>query len=421
MSEAGVRSIPLAPLASRQTASFVEHSPSTEIELKLRSTAGRRKLDRLARLERVVGREHREHRRQLRMDHPGALRHPADGEPVERDRGLLRLRVGGQDRLGRVWAARGRDRRRGVAQAAEHLLERQQRADHAGREDEHLLGVEVEQPSGLRRGRERIELAALAGGGVRDARVDHDRLRLGRREMLLRDDDRRREHLVDGEHRRPDGGHGRADDGEVEPLAADARVHAGGGEPLRGGDAHTSTPESRRPAVSGRPSARFAFCTAWPAAPLPRLSSAQTTMPGAGRAVGEDADLGSVRALDARELGREPLRQHRHGGRGGVRSVERVPQVRGRGHVTGGEQPPLHRQQVRDEADGEAERLRDLGRVLVRADLVRRDVLEHRGRVRRRLQRPPRAGDARLRVDDDCRPARSQSTSGASASRTAVA
>ena len=119
-----------------------------------------------------------------------------------------------------------------------HLLERQQRADHAGREDEHLLGIEVEQPSGLSGGRERIELAALAGRCVGDARVDHDRLRLGRREMLFRDDDRRGEHLVDGEHRGPDGGHGRADDGEVEPLAADAGVHAGGDEPLRGGDAH---------------------------------------------------------------------------------------------------------------------------------------------------------------------------------------
>ena len=43
VSDAGVRSIPLAPFASRQTASFVEHSPSTVIELKLRSTAGRRK------------------------------------------------------------------------------------------------------------------------------------------------------------------------------------------------------------------------------------------------------------------------------------------------------------------------------------------------------------------------------------------
>ena len=41
-SEAGVRSILLAPFASSRTESFVEHSPSTEIALKLASTAGRR-------------------------------------------------------------------------------------------------------------------------------------------------------------------------------------------------------------------------------------------------------------------------------------------------------------------------------------------------------------------------------------------
>ena len=165
-----------------------------------------------------------------------------------------------------------------VAQAGEHLVERQQHADHAGREDEHLLRVEVEQPARLGRGRERVELAALAGGRVRDARVDHDRLRLGDLEMLLRDDDRRGQHLVDGEHRRADRRHGRADDGEIEPLAPDARGDAGGDEALGRGDAHTSTPASRSPAVSGRPSARFAFCTACPAAPLPRLSIAQTTI-----------------------------------------------------------------------------------------------------------------------------------------------
>ena len=37
-----VVALPEAPFASRSTASFVEHSPSTEIALKLRSTAGRR-------------------------------------------------------------------------------------------------------------------------------------------------------------------------------------------------------------------------------------------------------------------------------------------------------------------------------------------------------------------------------------------
>ena len=40
---AGVRSTLLAPFASSTTASFVEHSPSTEIELNDASTAGRRK------------------------------------------------------------------------------------------------------------------------------------------------------------------------------------------------------------------------------------------------------------------------------------------------------------------------------------------------------------------------------------------
>ena len=56
---------------------------------------------------------------------------------------------------------------------------------------------------------------------------------------------------------------------------------------------------------------------------------------------------------------------------------------------------------MRRERDGEAEQLRDLGHVLMRADLVRRDVLEHEAGVRSGLQRPPGAGHARLGVDDD--------------------
>ena len=39
---------------------------------------GAQELDRLARLERIVGRDEREHRREVRVDHPGALRHAAD-------------------------------------------------------------------------------------------------------------------------------------------------------------------------------------------------------------------------------------------------------------------------------------------------------------------------------------------------------
>src|SRR5262249_18064079 len=44
------------------------------------------------------------------------------------------------------------------------------------------------------------------------------------------------------------------------------------------GTAHGAIPLADSPAVSGRPSIRLAHWRAWPAAPLPRLSSADTTM-----------------------------------------------------------------------------------------------------------------------------------------------
>src|SRR5205814_2621687 len=61
-------------------------------------------------------------------------------------------------------------------------------------------------------------------------------------------------------------------------LLANAAVHTARNETVSRRHAHTRTPVSRSPRVSSRPSARFAFWTAWPAAPLPRLSSAQTTI-----------------------------------------------------------------------------------------------------------------------------------------------
>src|SRR5207248_4522518 len=52
--------------------------------------------------------------------------------------------------------------------------------------------------------------------------------------------------------------------------------YPGGAEACRRRDAdvHGATPSALRPAVSGKPSIRLAFWTAWPAAPLPRLSIA---------------------------------------------------------------------------------------------------------------------------------------------------
>ena len=167
-----------------------------------RVDGGAEEVDRLALRERVVGRDDGEHRRQVGVDHPAALRHPADGEAgAVGDRGL-RVRVRGEDRVGRVGAALDRERGRGIDEPGAHAVERQRRADHAGGEDEHLLGVEVEEPGGLGGGAERVELAALAGERVRDAAVDHDRLRLRQLEVRLRDEDGRGLDAVLRPHRR---------------------------------------------------------------------------------------------------------------------------------------------------------------------------------------------------------------------------
>ena len=186
-SVAAVRSTPLSPFASRMTASFVEHSPSTEILLKLWSTARLRKPCALVGRQRVVGGDDREHRREVRVDHPGTLRHPADREAAAPHDRLLGARVGGQDRLRRVAAAVRREPRSRPRPASSFGIGSFD-PDHAGREHEHLLGVEPEQRRGLGRRRERVQLALLAGRRVGDAGVDHDRLRLGLGQVRLRDE-----------------------------------------------------------------------------------------------------------------------------------------------------------------------------------------------------------------------------------------
>ena len=173
---------PLAPFASRITVSFVEQSPSTVIALNVSSTAGR-EARRLARLERVVGRDDREHRREVGVDHPGALRHPADGEAVARRERLLRLRVGGHDRVRRLVPAVVGERGDGSVDARQQPVHRQLHADHAGREHEHLLGRDAEQRGRMRGRGDRVRVAGRAGRGVRDARVDDDRLRIGGGEL----------------------------------------------------------------------------------------------------------------------------------------------------------------------------------------------------------------------------------------------
>ena len=213
------------------------------------------------------------------MDHPRALRHPADDEAVPGDARLLRPAIRREDRpRGVVPGIRGEERS-GVAHAGEHSLHGQRHADHARREDDHLLGGEPERVGRLDGRRLGIRDSPRTRRGVGDARVHDDGLRLGPLEMPLRDDHGGREHAIRRPHRGTDGRLDRAHEREIEARPPDAGADPRRHEAARSGDAHqTRTPESRRPVVSSSPKRRLTFCTACPAAPLPRLSSAQRTI-----------------------------------------------------------------------------------------------------------------------------------------------
>src|SRR6185295_2694812 len=126
----------------------------------------------------------------------------------------------------------------------------------------------------------RVLVTRRAGARVRIARIDDDRCRLAaiggeRRAVEL---DRRSGELVLREHR---GARHRLsvlgrDQRHVELAPLDPGVAAGGDEAFGGGNAHGYTPMVVSPAVSSRPSIKFAHWIIWPAAPLPRLSIAES-------------------------------------------------------------------------------------------------------------------------------------------------
>ena len=250
------------------------------------------------------------------MDHPRALRHAADGEAGAVRDGASSRCVSVVRIASAASAPPSAGERGGAAsKPGEQLVQRQRRADHAGREHEHLLGRRARAArAACAGGRERVERALRAGRRVRDAGVDRrpPAARRARGAAARRRPARPARGSASTSPRRSPGVDD-ADEREVlAARAADPRVHARGDEALAAAvTLIPSTPVSRSPAVSSRPSARFAFCTAWPAAPLPRLSSAQMTIVVPVGAVGEDADLGRVGALHARELGRRRLRAAR--------------------------------------------------------------------------------------------------------------
>ncbi len=212
--------------------------------------------------------------------------------------------------------------------------------------------------------------------------------------------------------------------GEVRPVAGGCRsARRWRRRTARRGDAHTSTPVQPQPGGLARGRARGSR-SGPPARPRPcrgcraRTARSRARSRGPRRAPISAASVPWTRASS----GRDTLRQQPHGRARRIGGLEAVPQLAaGRLRVAGHEQPAPDRQQVRHEADGKAERLPDLGRVLVRPDAIRRDVLEHeagvRGRLRARARRRRRRTSRRRRRS----PARATSASGASASSAAVA
>ena len=98
---------PAAPVACSSTVSLVLIWPSTVIRSKEASTA--RAQRRVGVVDDGVGLDEAEHRRHVRLDHPGALGLGGEGDAAGPQRAALRPAVGGHDRLGEG-AAAGRPR-----------------------------------------------------------------------------------------------------------------------------------------------------------------------------------------------------------------------------------------------------------------------------------------------------------------------
>src|SRR5271165_4284688 len=194
--------------------------------------------------------------------------------------GDLHHGVGGPDRVGGGQPTRPGGFGDGGVHAGQELVYRQPLADQAGRADRDLPGPDFTERGGqVLGGGVRVLEAERPGAGVGPAGVEHHGPDPAALDHLAGPGHRGGLHPVSGEH---GGGGPRGpvvqDHGHVRlaGLLQPGR-HSGGPETKRGGHAQGDTPCVVRPAVSGRPSMRLAIWMAWPAAPLTRLSRAQTT------------------------------------------------------------------------------------------------------------------------------------------------
>ena len=205
----------------------------------------------------------------------------------------------------------------------------------------------------------------------------------------------------------PTVGTSRADECDVRlPGGADPGADARRGETLGGRDGHqTSTPASLSPVVSAQAEEEVDVLDGLAGGALAEVVEGADDDRAIGVLVLEHPDLRPVGVLNARKLRGDALGKNGDERARRVVRLEQCPEVgAGRAHVARGDQAPANRQQVRRERDREAEQLRDLRYVLMGADPVRRDVLEHEAGVRRRLRRAAGACHPGHRVDDDGAP-----------------
>ena len=276
-----------------------------------------------------VGRDHDEHRGQRRGEHARALRHPADDEAVAAGRRELRHRVGRHDRACSVRPAVGRGAGEGARQPVEEPVGGQTLADETGGAHRDVACADAGEPADQLGRAVRVEEAVRAGARVGAAGVERDRAHdagaaapaattaTGAAFTRLR---------VNTPAAACSGPSlsTRATSRSPEDFSPAATPAAR--KPCGGGDAHGATPISVSPAPSGRPRARLAFCSAWPAAPLTRLSIAETTTARPAVRVGSDLQVHGVGAERRPGLRPRPRRQDGDEPLVGVRRMQHLVQ-----------------------------------------------------------------------------------------------
>ena len=201
--------------------------------------------------ERRVGREDREHRRHVRLDHARALAEAShvdgDGRAVSlRDLALegdlLRVGVGRHDGKRRLVGRLGRvpETRHGRGNALLVWCERQLHADDSRRGDENVLGVAAERLRDEGRGATGVLQTGLAGARVGIARVEDHRPGMAAGGAGAGENHGGGAELVGGEGPGADADVIGRDEGEITAagLMTEARDHARGAH-ARGG-AHAS-------------------------------------------------------------------------------------------------------------------------------------------------------------------------------------